>query len=83
MSFFKKDYKKKLYVLKPLKKSKEIKIFKASFFISSNFLGKNVLVYNGKEFIPLLIKNEMIGFRFGDFITTRKGFSVPKNKKKK
>ena len=82
MGFFKKFYKRKLYVLSPLKKNKKIKIFKASFFISSNFLGKNVLVYNGNEFIPLLIKSEMIGFRFGDFITTRKSFTVPKKKKK-
>ena len=32
----------------------------------------SVSVYNGKIFINLIINNKMIGFKFGDFINTRK-----------
>lgn len=84
MSLINKIYKKKIFNLKKgLLKKKDLKIFKASFFIDSSFLNKNVLVYNGNNFIPLSIKSEMIGFRFGDFITTRKNFTFPKKKTKK
>ena len=34
--------------------------------------GKEFLVYNGKSFIRLPIVREMIGFRFQDFILTKK-----------
>ena len=76
MSLISKKYKKKIFNLKKnFLKKKDLKIFKANFFIDSSFLNKNVLIYNGNNFISLSIKSEMIGFRFGDFITTRKNFT--------
>ncbi len=45
-------------------------------------------VYNGKEYVPLEIKPEMLGFRLGEFVHTRKpvkhsspGFGATKSSK--
>ncbi len=36
-------------------------------------LGKMIKVYNGKEWVPVMITIEMLGHRLGDFSQTRKG----------
>jgi len=36
------------------------------------FVGHNFLVYNGKKFINMQVQLHMVGFRFGDFINTKK-----------
>ena len=50
--------------------------------IYPKFLGKTVLVHNGKLYLKLKIKKEMIGFKFGEFIPTKKTFLFKKTKKK-
>ncbi len=40
--------------------------------ITKPYNGKMCLVYSGKEYISLFIRDEMVGYRFGDFILTRK-----------
>lgn len=51
--------------------------------ILPNLLNKTIFVYNGKTFIPCQIKEEMIGFKLGEFATTRKlAIHKKKNKKK-
>lgn len=40
--------------------------------ILPDFVGKKVMVHNGKEFISLEIKPEMIGHYLGEFALTRK-----------
>lgn len=35
-------------------------------------IGKKIGVHNGKEFVPLLITEEMIGHKLGEFALTRK-----------
>lgn len=40
--------------------------------ILPEFVGKNVAVHNGKEFVPIEIKPEMIGHFLGEFAQTRK-----------
>jgi small subunit ribosomal protein S19 len=40
--------------------------------ILPEFVGKNVQIYNGKEFMPLEIKPEMIGHYLGEFALTRR-----------
>ncbi len=35
-------------------------------------IGKTVLVYSGKSFEKIIITEEMIGYRLGDFVLTRK-----------
>jgi len=55
-------------------------IYKKSLFIQSYDINKKFLIYNGKHFQKLVISKEMIGYRFGEFIVTRK--YVPFRKKK-
>jgi ribosomal protein S19 len=54
-------------------------IFKNS-LITSAFINKTVIVYTGNSFENVLITKEMIGFKFGEFIKTRKSFNYKKKK---
>ena len=73
-------------VLKLKKKltAKSKKVWSRSSQIPSFLLGKTISVYNGKEFKPVLVTREKIGFKFGDFSITRKyGNKLKKFKVKK
>ena len=48
--------------------------------IVPKFINKHVFIYNGKILTKLLVTNNMIGFKFGEFIRTRKEFSFKKKK---
>jgi len=62
-------------------KSRKIKkIWSRSSTIPSFLLGATVWVHNGKEFKKVLITEDKIGYKFGEFSTTRKR-SVYKKKK--
>lgn len=43
--------------------------------ILPNFVGIKFMVHNGKDYIPVQITEEMIGFKLGEFAATRKRFS--------
>lgn len=60
---------------------KKLKIYNRSSIIPSFLINKTIKVYNGKEFKPLLITEDKIGFKFGEFIFTRKAY-IYKGKKK-
>lgn len=47
-------------------------IYKKNVYINWKDLNKNFLIYNGKIFQKLFIVKEMVGFRFGQFVLTRK-----------
>jgi ribosomal protein S19 len=47
-------------------------IYKKNKYITLNDLNKKVLIYNGKIFHKLIISKPMVGYKFGEFITTRK-----------
>ncbi len=34
--------------------------------------GKKVEVYNGKNYYPITVTRELIGFKYGEFLLTRK-----------
>jgi small subunit ribosomal protein S19 len=51
--------------------------------ITFDFVGFIVHVYNGKKYFPLSIKENMVGYKFGDFIFTKKKMIFRKKKKKK
>ena len=36
------------------------------------FMGKTIKVHNGKDFIPVLIQEDMVGMYFGELVMTRK-----------
>ena len=59
---------------------KKTKIWSRRSVILPFFLNKEVLIYNGKLFIPLTISEEMIGHKYGEFASTRK---KPIHKKKR
>ena len=59
-------------------KEKKIKILKKNLIILPEYLNKTVYVYNGKQFIKLIIKDNMIGYKFGEFVNTRSNFKYKK-----
>lgn len=56
-------------------------IFNRSSKIKSYCIGKHFLIYNGKNFIPVFVNENMVGYKFGEFSATRKKF-IAKTKKK-
>lgn len=40
--------------------------------IFPNFVGKTFAVYNGKEFVPVYVTEDMVGHKLGEFAPTRK-----------
>lgn len=68
-------------VLENDKKTRKMKkIWSRSSTIPSFLLGATVWVHNGKEFKKVIITEDKIGYKFGEFSTTRKR-SVYKKKK--
>jgi len=59
-----------------------LKIRNRQSFILPQFENKIFQIYNGKIFISLLIKENMIGHKFGEFISTRKNFFYRKTRNK-
>jgi ribosomal protein S19 len=49
-----------------------IKIWSRNNVVPESLLGKRVLIHNGNTFKKVLILREKIGFKFGDFSSTRK-----------
>ncbi len=49
------------------------------------FIGRTFAVHNGKKFIPVLVTEDMVGFRLGEFSLTRThhGYSADNKAKKK
>jgi small subunit ribosomal protein S19 len=64
---------KKIKKLKPGTKE-IIKTWSRNCTIVPEMVGFIFGVYNGKEFVPVKVREEMIGFRLGDFAPTTKFF---------
>lgn len=62
---------------------KQIYTRSRSSVITFDFLDLIVNVYNGKKYLPVKIKEDMLGYKFGDFIFTKKKMVFRKKKKKK
>lgn len=60
-----------------------IKIWSRRSTILPQFVGLTFGVYNGKKFIPVLVTEEMIGHKFGEFSPTRTYFGHGVDKKAK
>lgn len=54
------------------KKKLHIKTYSRSSTIIPKMIGLTIYVHNGKEFIPVFIKEDMIGHKLGEFAFTRK-----------
>jgi small subunit ribosomal protein S19 len=70
-------------ILFDLNFKKNYKILNKNFIIIPKFIGLTFNVYNGKNFSKLIITEEMLGHKLGEFISTRKKFSFKKKKKHK
>ena len=62
-----------------------IKTWSRRYTILPQFAGLTFGVYNGKKFIPVLVTEEMIGHKFGEFSPTRTylGHGADKKAKRK
>ena len=58
--------------LKKEGKKKAIKTWCRSSMIIPDFIGYTFLVHNGKDHIPVYVKEDMIGHKLGEFSQTRK-----------
>lgn len=63
-------------LLKKIKNWKEgdpqVKTYARGSTITEDFVGHTITVHNGKEFIAVYIRREMIGHKLGEFAPTRK-----------
>jgi len=54
-----------------VEKNKSIKTHDRGMIIVPQMVGMKIQIYNGHEFIPVEITNQMLGHRFGEFSPTR------------
>jgi small subunit ribosomal protein S19 len=52
-------------------KRRAVKTWSRRSTIVPEFVGANVLVHNGKQFIPVYITENMVGYKLGEFAPTR------------
>ena len=77
------------YVLKKAEKAKEggrsevIKIWSRRSTILPQFVGLTFAVYNGKKHIPVIVTEDMIGQKFGEYSPTRTYYGHAADKKAK
>jgi len=71
-SFIQKKLLEKVREQKDGKRKKPIKTHARDMVILPEMFGLTLNVHNGKEFVPLEIKPEMVGWNLGDFVLTRK-----------
>jgi small subunit ribosomal protein S19 len=63
---------KKVKKMKESKKIEPIKTWSRASTIIPEMIGLTFLVHNGKEFIPVKVREEMVGHRLGEFAPTTK-----------
>ncbi len=64
------DGKKK--IIAKLAKKDSIETHVRDMLVLPQFVGKTIKIHNGKEFIPVIIQEDMIGMFFGELVMTRK-----------
>ena len=62
---------KKIYKMNESGKKKVIKTWARRSMITPEFVGHTFAVHNGKQFIPVLINENMVGHKLGEFSPTR------------
>ncbi len=77
------------YLLKKAEASRQsgrnevIRLWDRAATIMPQFLGLTFGVYNGQKFIPVLVTDNMIGHKFGEFAPTRTYYGHTADKKAK
>lgn len=59
-------------IIKKLSKSDLIETQVRDMIVLPQFVGKTIKVHNGRDFIPVIIQEDMIGMFFGELTMTRK-----------
>lgn len=75
-----------LLIAKQYTEEEPIEVWSRKSIISPEFLGFSFMIYNGHVFQKVVIKDNMVGRKFGEFATTKRiGSNIhqPKKKKKK
>lgn len=58
------------------------KIWKLQIKVNTRHVNKSFELYDGKKFVLVNVTKEMVGYKFGDFVFTKKyGSSIHKIKK--
>jgi small subunit ribosomal protein S19 len=65
---------KKVLKLKAEKKDEPIKTWARDCTIIPEFVGFTFLVHDGKNFVPVKVREEMVGHKLGEFAPTTKFF---------
>jgi small subunit ribosomal protein S19 len=65
------DEEEKKFLAKVRKSDKPVKTHMREFVIIPDMLFKRILVHNGKEWVQVDVKPEMLGHRLGEFSLTR------------
>jgi len=85
ISYISSDLRRKFYKensdINELNKSNKIKTRSRSSIISKEIIGSTILVYNGKTYIPLRINKDILGYKLGEFVLTRKLGKHPRSKR--
>lgn len=66
-------------------KKSVIKTWSRSSMITPDFVGLTIAVYNGRQFIPVYVTENMVGHKLGEFSPTRsfRGHAGARNKGKR
>lgn len=64
-------------------KKNQVLSLNRSYEITPHTVGKTFKIHNGKIFVKLLVTDEMIGHKAGEFIPTRVKFTFKKKRKLK
>ncbi len=62
---------KKIFAAQEKQDRKLIKTWSRRSMITPDFIGLNIAVHNGKQFIPIFVTEEMVGYKLGEFAPTR------------
>ena len=65
-------YKGPFFKVNLIQNTKQFKIYDKNLTILPEYINHFVNIYNGKMFINVKINEKMVGFKFGEFINTRK-----------
>nr|YP_010199028.1 ribosomal protein S19 [Hydropuntia urvillei]UAD88477.1 ribosomal protein S19 [Hydropuntia urvillei] len=62
---------KKIEILNQNNSKTTLKTWSRSSTIIPQMIGHTIAVYNGKQFFPIFISDQMIGHKLGEFVPTR------------
>ena len=75
---------KKILAMNESGQKKAIKTWSRRSMIAPNMVGLTIAVHNGRQHVPVLINEDMVGHKLGEFAVTRtfKGHIVDKKAKR-